>query len=60
MLITVRVGEVNPKQTSKVSPPTREKGGKGFLDKVRSLPAEFKNYAINWLYGAGGEVRVVR
>ena len=49
-LSTVKGDQGNPKQTSKISTPTREEGGKGFLDRVRSSPAEFKN----WLYGAGG------
>ena len=49
-LSTVKGDEVNPKQTYKLSTPTREEGGKGFLERVRSSPTEFKN----WLYGAGG------
>ena len=49
-LSTVKGDQGNPKQTSKISTPTREEGGKGFLDRVRSSPTEFKN----WLYGAGG------
>ena len=54
MLLTVKGGEVNPEQTSKVSTPTREKEGKGFFDKVRSSPRELKIYAYSWLYRAGG------
>ena len=53
--ISAKEGEEN----TKVSTPTREKEGKGFMEKVRTSPIELTNYAVNWFYRAGGEMRIV-